>query len=110
MAKLYPIGIQNFESLRNDGYFYVDKTRLIYKLAWIKHPILHLDFIKDKNLSRGAHVSLHNGQVHLLTLPLRHHIFIHSLFSFFLYFLSPSLKCFHESIFVFVVDVIFIHK
>ena len=26
MAKLYPIGIQNFESLRNDGYFYVDKT------------------------------------------------------------------------------------
>ncbi|WP_221657837.1 ATP-binding protein [Bacteroides salyersiae] len=33
MAKLYPIGIQNFESLRNDGYFYVDKTRLIYKLA-----------------------------------------------------------------------------
>ena len=107
MAKFYPIGIQNFESLRNDGYFYVDKTRLIYKLAWIKHPILHLDFIKDKNLSRGAHVSLH---VHLLTLPLRHHIFIHSLFSFFLYFLSPSLKCFHESIFVFVVDVIFIHK
>ena len=106
MAKLYTIGIQNFESLRND----VDKTRLIYKLAWIKHPIHHLDFIKDKNLSRGAHVSLHNGHVHLLTLPLRHHIFIHSLFSFFLYFLSPSLKCFHESIFVFVVDVIFIHK
>ena len=28
MAKLYPIGIQNFESLRNDGYFYVDKTNL----------------------------------------------------------------------------------
>ena len=29
----YPIGIQNFESLRNDGYVYVDKTALIYKLA-----------------------------------------------------------------------------
>lgn len=28
MSKLYPIGIQNFESLRNDGYLYVDKTRL----------------------------------------------------------------------------------
>ena len=33
MAKLYPIGIQNFESLRNDQYFYVDKTRLIYELV-----------------------------------------------------------------------------
>ena len=29
----YPIGIQNFESLRNDGYVYVDKTALIYKLV-----------------------------------------------------------------------------
>ena len=26
MSKLYPIGIQNFESLRKDGYLYVDKT------------------------------------------------------------------------------------
>ena len=24
MAKLYPIGIQNFESLRDDNYFYID--------------------------------------------------------------------------------------
>ncbi len=30
---IYPIGIQNFESLRNDGYVYVDKTALIYKLT-----------------------------------------------------------------------------
>ena len=29
----YPIGIQNFESLREDDYVYVDKTPLIYKLA-----------------------------------------------------------------------------
>ncbi|WP_028910384.1 ATP-binding protein [Prevotella sp. AGR2160] len=29
----YPIGIQNFESLRQDGYVYVDKTALLYKLA-----------------------------------------------------------------------------
>ena len=28
-----PIGIQNFESLRADGYLYVDKTQLIYKLV-----------------------------------------------------------------------------
>lgn len=33
MGKLYPIGIQNFESLRKDGYLYVDKTKLIYQLA-----------------------------------------------------------------------------
>ena len=32
MSKIYPIGIQNFESLRKDGYVYVDKTTLIYKL------------------------------------------------------------------------------
>src|SRR5574344_174522 len=29
----YPIGIQNFEKIHNDGYVYVDKTELIYKLA-----------------------------------------------------------------------------
>lgn len=29
----YPIGIQDFESLRSNGYEYVDKTELIYKLV-----------------------------------------------------------------------------
>lgn len=24
-SKIYPIGIQNFESLRRDNYFYIDK-------------------------------------------------------------------------------------
>lgn len=33
MSKIYPIGIQNFEKLRRDGYFYIDKTALIYQLA-----------------------------------------------------------------------------
>ena len=28
-----PIGVQNFESLRRDGYLYVDKTKYIYSLA-----------------------------------------------------------------------------
>ena len=32
-GELYPVGIQNFESLRNDGYFYVDKTELMYRLV-----------------------------------------------------------------------------
>ncbi len=31
--KKYPIGIQHFESLRKDGYVYVDKTALVYKLV-----------------------------------------------------------------------------
>lgn len=30
---IYPIGIQNFEKLRMDGYVYVDKTHLVYKMA-----------------------------------------------------------------------------
>lgn len=30
--KIYPIGIQNFEKLRTGGYFYIDKTELIYRI------------------------------------------------------------------------------
>ena len=30
---LYPIGIQNFEKIRKEGYVYVDKTALIHRLA-----------------------------------------------------------------------------
>ena len=29
----YPIGIQNFEQIREDGYVYIDKTALIYDLV-----------------------------------------------------------------------------
>ena len=29
----FPIGIQNFRTLREDGYLYIDKTELIYKLV-----------------------------------------------------------------------------
>ena len=29
----YPIGIQNFGKIRRDGYLYIDKTELIYKLV-----------------------------------------------------------------------------
>ncbi len=31
--KLYPVGIQNFEKVRRDGYCYIDKTALIYQLV-----------------------------------------------------------------------------
>ena len=30
---LYPIGIQNFAKLREEGYVYIDKTDLIYRLV-----------------------------------------------------------------------------
>ncbi|MBQ1925163.1 MAG: AAA family ATPase, partial [Proteobacteria bacterium] len=33
MAHKFPIGIQTFERLRNDGYVYVDKTDLVYQIA-----------------------------------------------------------------------------
>ena len=33
MSRKLPIGIQSFESLRTDGYLYVDKTRYIHKLV-----------------------------------------------------------------------------
>lgn len=33
MAVKYPIGIQDFEKIRKEGYTYIDKTELIYKLA-----------------------------------------------------------------------------
>lgn len=29
----FPIGIQNFRTLREDDYLYIDKTELIYKLV-----------------------------------------------------------------------------
>ena len=29
----FPIGVQSFEQLRNDGYVYVDKTDLVYRLV-----------------------------------------------------------------------------
>ena len=35
--KIYPIGVQNFESLRQDGFFYIDKTALIYRLVKTGH-------------------------------------------------------------------------
>ena len=33
MSKIYPVGIQSFEEIRQGGYCYIDKTDLIYKLV-----------------------------------------------------------------------------
>lgn len=30
-SRLYPIGIQNFEKIRKEGYLYIDKTALIHQ-------------------------------------------------------------------------------
>ncbi len=30
---IYPIGIQDFEKIRKNGYLYIDKTVLIYQLV-----------------------------------------------------------------------------
>ena len=32
-SKIYPIGIQSFEKIRKDGYFYIDKTALVYQMV-----------------------------------------------------------------------------
>lgn len=32
-SKIYPVGVQNFEKIRRDGYFYIDKTELIFHLV-----------------------------------------------------------------------------
>lgn len=29
----YPLGVQSFESIRHDGYFYIDKTALVYQIV-----------------------------------------------------------------------------
>ena len=33
MSKIYPVGIQSFEKIRQEGYCYIDKTPLIYNLV-----------------------------------------------------------------------------
>lgn len=38
MAQKLPIGIQNFEKIRRDGYSYIDKTELIYQLVSTNSP------------------------------------------------------------------------
>jgi hypothetical protein len=70
--KNLPIGVQNFESLRRDGYLYVDKTALMYRLAhegryyFLSRPrrfgksmlisTLHAYFAGQKDLFKGLAV------------------------------------------------------
>lgn len=38
--KKYPIGIQTFEKLRNEGYLYIDKTAQIMKMVHSRYSVL----------------------------------------------------------------------
>ncbi|WP_443740325.1 AAA family ATPase [Treponema sp.] len=31
--KLFPIGLQDFSQIRRNGYYYVDKTDIVYKMT-----------------------------------------------------------------------------
>ena len=33
LKRLYPIGIQTFEKIRNGNYLYIDKTEYVYRMA-----------------------------------------------------------------------------
>ncbi|MDR2627074.1 MAG: AAA family ATPase, partial [Dysgonamonadaceae bacterium] len=36
--RILPLGIQDFETLRTEGFVYVDKTEYVYNLASINRP------------------------------------------------------------------------
>ena len=38
ISRKLPIGIQSFEKLRTEGYLYVDKTELVYRLVKLGKP------------------------------------------------------------------------
>lgn len=82
----YPIGIQNFESLIYDGYQYIDKTDLIYRLVnegkyyFLSRPrrfgkslvisTLEAYFQGKKHLFEGLHISQKENEWH--TYPVLH--------------------------------------
>ena len=39
--KRFPIGVQDFERLRNDGKYYVDKTDLVYKMNYLQKNLTY---------------------------------------------------------------------
>ena len=54
MGKIYPVGMQSFERIREDGYYYVDKTELIYTLVKTGHYyFLSRPRRFGKSISRG---------------------------------------------------------
>ena len=60
VIRKFPIGIQNFESLINDGYVYVDKTALVYRMATTGRFYLR---IRPRRL--GNSMLLYNNEAYL---------------------------------------------
>lgn len=71
-SKKFPIGIQTFRNLRNDGFFYIDKTDLVWELAqkavcFLSRPrrfgkslllsTLESYFLGEKDLFRGLKIN-----------------------------------------------------
>lgn len=66
LRMLYPIGVQNFEDLRKNGYVYVDKTRLIHRLVKTgKYYFLSRPRRFGKSLLVSTLESYFRGQKHL---------------------------------------------
>jgi hypothetical protein len=84
--KRLPIGLQDFEHLRNDGYLYVDKTALVYQLAssskyyFLSRPrrfgksmllsTLHAYFSGKKELFKG--LAIENLEKNWIEYPVLH--------------------------------------
>ncbi len=82
----YPIGIQDFKTIRTEGYAYVDKTALVYRLAtegeyyFLNRPrrfgksllvsTLEHYFMGDEDLFRG--LAIHNLEHHWHRHPIFH--------------------------------------
>ena len=55
----YPIGIQSFDRIIEDGFVYVDKTGLIYNLT--KGADEHLQFVLLTGVTKFSQVSVFSG-------------------------------------------------
>lgn len=78
----YPVGIQSFEKLRTEGYLYVDKTPLVYKMItegcpyFLSHPrrfgksllisVLQVVFEGTEGRGRPPAVRLHHWHLEVL--------------------------------------------
>ena len=58
--KKLPIGIENFEEMRREGFYYVDKTRLIEQLLaqWAKVNL----FTRPRRFGKSLNMSMFHGQ------------------------------------------------
>ena len=59
----YPIGIQSFGEIRRDGYVYVDKTALMYKMVSDLMWIFAVFLGGNKNISYFCSVKLRNERI-----------------------------------------------